>query len=377
VALAAPPPLPPPVLRAPAPYEVTFGHVAGTAPRGTKLLVVRAAGKVIAMRHLRGRRFDLRVPIPHRDVTVRVTAITLVGRRSSASVDHVFGLPRRAMPRGTLAHLERVLVRRIVPLVRSFSGSSAVYIRDLTTGAGAAWNARARFPAASTLKLAIAVEALRTLSGKPSAGTYADRLLREMLDYSDNGAADDLEVLFGGSTSGGGARVNTLMRGLGLVDSEMYGGYERGPAGRPPIPVRVDDQPYWGIGKYTSAYDLAQLFAYVHLAAEGKGRLAKRYGSGFTPADARYLLYLLSHSADHGKLDRFLAGSGAFVAHKAGWITSARHDAGLVYWRGGVFSVAVMTYGAGVGTASDVLAGRVARRALERLDAVTRRRSRP
>jgi Beta-lactamase enzyme family len=352
---------------------VSFGHVAGTAPRGTKLLVVRAGGKPIAMRHLRGRRFDLRVPIPHRDITVRVTAVTLVGRRSSASVDHVFGLPRRARPRGSVAHLDSNLSRRVARLVRAFPGASAVYVRDLTTGAGAAWNARARFPAASTLKVAIAVEALRTLSGKPSAGTYADRLLREMLDYSDNGAADDLEVLFGGSTSGGGARVNALMRGLGLVDTEMYGGYERGPAARrPPIPVRVDEQPYWGVGKYTSAYDLAQLFAYVHLAAEGKGRLARQYGSGFTRADARYLLYLLSHVADHGKLDRFLAGSGAFVIHKAGWITGARHDAGLVYWRGGVFSVAVMTYGAGVGTASDVLAGRVARRALTWLSRIDR-----
>jgi Beta-lactamase enzyme family len=303
---------------------------------------------------------------------VRVTATTLAGRRSTASVAHVFGLPRGARPRGTLAHLDGALAARIVPLVRAFPGASAVYLRDLTTGAGAAWNARAHFPAGSTLKLAIAVETLRTLAAKPAPGSYIDRLLRSAIMYSSNEAANALEVLFGGSTSNGGHQVDGLMRTLGLVDSEMYGGYIPGTlARRAPIPLRTDEPPYFGVGKFTSAFDLAQLFAYVHLAAEGKGRL-ERLG-GFTAADARYLLYLLAHVVDRGKLDRFLGGR-ASALHKAGWITTARHDAGIVYWPGGAFVVAVMTHGAGVGIASDVLAGRVARLTLTRLTALRRGR---
>jgi beta-lactamase class A len=330
--------------------------------------VIRVAGKVVASQHLRGRRFDVRVPLPRRDVTVRVSAIALGGRRSSTSVNHVFGLPERASPRGTLAHVDGALVKRIVPLVRAFPGSSAVYIRDLTTGAGAAWNARAHFPAGSTLKLAIAVETLRSLPSTPRRGSYADGLLRRAIVYSDNVAANSLEVLFGGSTSGGSFLVNSLLRGLGLSDSEMYGGYIPGTlARRLPIPLRADESPYYGVGKHTTAYDLAQLFAYVHLAAAGKGRLAQQK-TGFTAADARYLLYLLAHVVDRGKLGRFLGGR-ASALHKAGWIRSARHDAGIVYWSGGAFAVAVMTYGSGVGKASDVLAGRVAARALERFAA--------
>ena len=55
------------------------------------------------------------------------------------------------------------------------------------------------------------------------------------------------------------------------------------------------------------------------------------------------------------------------VLHKAGWVDAARHDAGLVVWRGGVFVAAVMTYRAsGAGKRSDVLAGEVAAAALER-----------
>jgi hypothetical protein len=52
--------------------------------------------------------------------------------------------------------------------------------------------------------------------------------------------------------------------------------------------------------------------------------------------------------------------------HKAGWISYARHDAGLVYWPGGVFVAAVMTTGSGVGESSDLLAARIARVALQR-----------
>ncbi len=53
--------------------------------------------------------------------------------------------------------------------------------------------------------------------------------------------------------------------------------------------------------------------------------------------------------------------------HKAGWVNDARHDAGLVFWRGGVFVAGVMTWSSrGVGVSADVLAGRVATAALER-----------
>ena len=56
------------------------------------------------------------------------------------------------------------------------------------------------------------------------------------------------------------------------------------------------------------------------------------------------------------------------VLHKAGWITKARHDSGLVYSSGGAFVVSVLTWnGGGVGSASDVLATRVARAAIDRL----------
>jgi hypothetical protein len=256
-----------------------------------------------------------------------------------------------------------MLALRLQGLRRSFPATSAAFVENLSTGQGASWNAGARLPAASTLKVAIAVEVLRAMRGKPPSGSMLDTLIRAMLVDSSNDAANALEVYLAGSTGAGGARVNALMHSLGLVDTEMFGGYVRGTAVRDPIPVSVDDQPRLPLGKYTTARDLAQLLAYVHLATEGRGLLAERYGYGFTPSDARYLLYTLAHVADRGKLGRFLGGS-VLLAHKAGWIVQARHDAGLVYWPGGVFVAVVMTYGRSVGVASDLLAGRVARTAL-------------
>jgi len=363
LASSAPPPPPVPfALVAPAEREVSFGRIAGRLPRGKWAVVVRADGRPLAVRHVTGSSFDFRVSLPRRDTTVRVSAYAAGRRTEQATIRHVFGLPRSAEPRAVRGSHDARLSRGVRALARSFPGTSGLYVEDLVSGTGGAWNARARFPAASTLKLAIAVEALRRHAGKPERGSYLDSLLQRMLIDSDNDAANEAE-----STFGGGSRVDDLLHGLEIGDTWMGGGYLHGTPLLPPIPVRVESQPSFPCCKYTTAFDLARLFAYVHLAAGGRGPLNGRYGAAFTPSDARYLLYLLVHVGDRGKLGRFLGGGPYVLLHKAGWISYARHDAGLVYWPGGVFVAAAMTYGNGVGTASDVLAGRAARIALTRL----------
>ena len=191
---------------------------------------------------------------------------------------------------------------------------------------------RAHFPAGSTLKLGIAVETLRSLRGKPARGSYVDRLLRRAIQSSDNIAANELEVLIGGSTSGGDHRVTALMHDLGLVDSEMYGGYIPGTLARR-LPIHcADEQPYYGVGKRTSAYDMAQLFAYIHLAAGGKGRLAKRLAR--LHANGRALSPLPARTSPTGASST--ASSAA--AHRpctkpAGSPPTSRRS--IVYWAGG------------------------------------------
>jgi hypothetical protein len=154
----------------------------------------------------------------------------------------------------------------------------------------------------------------------------------------------------------------------------MYGGYIIGTGLEPPrdvagrgVPLTVVSQPAWGIGKSTTAKDLAQLHRAVWLASGGLGPLG-RPGSGIEPAEARYVLYLLSQAQPSSKLARVTHGRrGVVVLHKAGWVDAGRHDAGLVVWNGGVYVAAVMTYRSeGAGRRSDVLAGDVAEAALRR-----------
>jgi len=362
------------VIERPAAYQVSYGVVEGRAAPGARRVIVRIDGRIARSLRLTRRAFRLDVPLPPRDVRVRVETVDAKGRRAGRTVANVFGLPHAARPRERLLRLDPGLQADVRRLSRGFPGVAAVYVENLGTGAGAAWNARATFPAASTLKLAIAVAVLSRSDGPPSAGSFVDRLVRRMLDDSDNESANQLLVALGGSTSSGGHVVDGVMRSIGLERTVMYGGYILGTSLGPTrevaargVPVSVVEQPAWGVGKATTAVDLARLHRAVWLASGGLGPLV-RGGSGVSPAEARYLLYVLAHVRDHGKLGRFVGRRpGGIVLHKAGWIDEARHDAGLVVWRGGVFVAAVMTYDhAGAGTRSDVLAGRVAQAAIRR-----------
>lgn len=360
----AAPPLSPPAIEQPAPYQVSFGLVTGVAAAGTRRVLVTARHRELADKPLRGRRFALRVALPLGDVAVRITTIGLGGRRSSAVVLNVFGLPAASRPRAVGARNDPVLARRLRLELGRYAGTASAYVQSLTGGSGAARNAKARFPAASTLKLAIAAAVLADYSGIPPPSSSVGSLLHEMIVPSDDAAANALLIWLAGSTSAGGERVNGLMRSIGLRDSLMYGGYEvRRLSGG--IPARVEEQPVFGVGKHTTARDLAALHRAIWLAAGNQGDL-RSARAGFSAADGRYLLWLLAHVRDTPKLDRFVGKDrDVAVLHKAGWINAARHDSGLVFWGGGVFVVAVMTWRQdGVGPSSDVLAGRCARLAL-------------
>lgn len=372
--MAPPPPPHPPAIDRPAPYQASYGVVEGRAASGARRVVVRVDGRIVAGLRLRGRSFLVDVDLPPREVRVRVETIDSRGRRAGRTVPHVLGLPRAARPRLRVPRLDPRLQEDVRRMAARFSGTAGVYLENLTSGAAAAWNARATFPAASTLKLAIAVTTLSRADGPPAPGSGIDRLVRSMLVASDNESANRLLVMLGGSTSGGGRIVNDAMRSIGLERTEMYGGYIIGtstepirePAGRG-VPLNVVSQPSWGVGKATTALDLAQLHRAVWLASAGLGPLG-RARAGVDSGEARYLLYLLAQVQRRSKLGRATHGRpGVLVLHKPGWVDAARHDAGLVVWRGGIAVAAVMTYrSAGAGKRSDVLAGDVAEAALLR-----------
>ena len=357
----------PPVVLAPGPHQASFGAISGRVGRRAVRVVVRVDGHLRGTRAPRRGRFSFHVRLPPRDVSIRVTALDRRGRGASTTVRPVRGLPAAAAPRYVRSIRDGKLMGLIGHLVRRFPGTSAVYVEDLRSGHGAAYNARARFSAGSTLKLAIAVAVLRALHAPPRPGSSVSQLMDAMLLQSDNAAANDLADLVGG-----GYVIDEMLRTLGLYDTEMDGSYIVEPRAKvAPIPIGITSQPYVEPGKYTTAFDLARLIRDVELAAAAKGVLHRRFPS-FTPAAARYLLYELAHVQDPGKLSRFLPRN-VEVAHKAGWHSTVRHDNGLVFWSGGSFVATVMTWKSyGVGTDSDVLAGRVAWLALRRFARLAR-----
>jgi hypothetical protein len=361
----------PPAIYSPASREVSFGRVEGRVGPGTREVRVRVDGRLVATKPVHRRRFALVVPLPARDVTLRISAVDAVGRHASTIVGPVFGLPQEVAPYAgpipPLRGYEDVsLDRRLRALARRFPGSCAFFVQDLRTGAGAAWNARARFPAASTLKVAIAIELMRELRSVPAPQSRLGGLLWKMLVYSDDRAANELLQTIGGSTSGGAARVDTMMRTFGLADSVMYGGYlVEDSLMRRAIPLEIVSRPSF-IGKYTTAWDLARLERGLHLAAGARGALIWRFRGAFTPSDARFLLYLLAHARTRGGLN-YARGGGVTLLHKAGWTSKVRHDTGLMYSRHGALVVTVLTWnGGGVGSASDLLATRIGRAATAR-----------
>jgi hypothetical protein len=358
-----------PAIVAPGPRQASFGRViVSLAPR-TERVTLYVNDEVARERTVTQQVMRFTIALPRGDSRLRVVAHYANGGSRADSVEPVLGLPRAGRPTGTKPQLEWLLQRRLRKLADEFPGTPGFYVMNLRTGLGAGWNARARFPAASTVKLAIAVEVLRRLSTIPRPDSALGYDLRRMLVFSSNKSANELLEWLGGSQTAGASQVTSMLHRVGLMDTYMYGGYIIGTSSHRPIPLNVVSQPSF-TGKYTSAWDLARLHQYVHRASTGHGPLITRL-AGFTRAEARHLLYQLGHSVDHGKLDRFVKDEAIAVPHKAGWITTARHDAGIVYWAGGAFVAAVMTWnGNGVTTTSDVLAGRMARSALDRFEAL-------
>ncbi len=158
------------MIERPAPYQVSYGMVEGRAPSGARRVIVRVDGTIVRALPLAGRRFTVDVPLPAREVTLRVETVGANGRRAGSTVPHVFGLPRAARPRVRIPHLDAGLQADVRRLAVGFPGSSAAYVENLSTGAASARNARATFPAASTLKLAIAVTVLARMQGSPPPG---------------------------------------------------------------------------------------------------------------------------------------------------------------------------------------------------------------
>jgi beta-lactamase class A len=246
-------------------------------------------------------------------------------------------LPRTSLPRGSMraraaAGVDVALERQLAAMGRGYGGWAAFWVHDLVSGRVAGWNSDARFPAASTVKLAVLTAALRAIAVAPERSPHWYDV-RQLSGWSSNLAANRLHAWLGS------AQVASALRGLGMWSSTYPGPYRAGTArldAPKPPPTRT-----W---RYTTARDLGRALYALQAAAAGN-RYQQRL-TGLRRSRARLAIELLLSSwksGDNAGLVQPFVGR-APVAQKNGWIDEARLTAAIVYAQSGPKIVVVLVY---------------------------------
>ena len=341
---------------------VAFGAITVRVGAGTERVEVQRDGRLVARRDVPAGPRRVTVPLPAGSGAVRVRAEGHGGARWSATV-RLRVLPRSALRAGRMpGFVDAPLQRDVDRLVSGMPAIAGVYVQNLVTGCGAASNADAQFPAASTLKAAILVDAVRRGRARELAP-----LLDPMIRDSDDEAANRvLAALGGGDGVAGAASVTDTLRRLGLTRSLVRRPYIIEDARRP-LPITTTRSPALFTNFITTPYELARLMVAIHRGAIGRGGVA-RLGIGARTARAELTARLLD-VRDTTKIVAGAVPAGVPVAHKTGYTKEVKHDGGVVYLARGPVVAAVMTWSdAGVSDAvGDRFIAEVARAATRRL----------
>lgn len=322
-----------------------MGHAVVRIGRDTTSLGVWIDGRFV--RRIRVARAPARVAVP---LPVGFHALR-VRARGPGGVTWAPNRPLWVLPasaqraKGIGGRVDARLQRDVDRLTARLPAVSGVYVQHLVTGCGAAVNAAARFPAASTLKAAILLDAERAARGRPSP-TVAGLLDQMIIESSDRAANALLEIRGGGSGEAGARRVTDTMRAMGLRDTLIRRPYIIETAARrraPAIPLRATRQPALLTNFVTTPYELARIMVATHRGMRGAGPLPR---IGVLPRTVRTeVMPRLLRVRDRSKL---VAGvpDGVLVAHKTGYNTNVKHDAGVVYLRSGPVVVVAMSWDA-------------------------------
>lgn len=335
-----------PELETPRSGEAFFGLLSSRTPPGTAFADIRI-----------GRRQPIRVAIlddrllhrirlaPGRyDIVVNYVYAPnrVVGRARSQDV---WLLPSSAEHASGARAPNKSLSRRILELAQGFRGYSGIWLHDLTSGRTGAWNAEARFPAASTVKLAVLIAALAKFGPRPERSRVAYDL-KALTAWSSNLASNRLLDALGGSESRGSAIAQTVLERLGAYSSTFTGDYRIGTS---LSPVGTRNPPPLISSRVTTARDLGRMLYQIHAAA--LGRQAALTATGLTRHEARVGLGLLLSSearADNLGLFRPAVGRDYPLAQKNGWFSAVRHTAALLYAPEGPKIAILLTYRPGI-----------------------------
>jgi len=246
-------------------------------------------------------------------------------------------VPRFAAPK--IARAERALDERVArafeKIGRSYGAWAAFWYHDLRTGDWAGWNADAKFPAASTVKLGVIAAALRRWPRPERSPVWYD--LRQLAGWSSNLAANRVVRKLGGERA-----VQDALRRLGAHASTYPGPYRAGTSSATDAP-KPPPHRHWRV---TTAHDLGRMLYALQAAAAGNRYEQRRTGLTARTAGLGLGLLVAAHpGGGHAGLIRpYVRGP---VARKEGWLSDMRGTAALIYG-GGPRVVVVLTYRPGV-----------------------------
>lgn len=263
------------------------------------------------------------------------------------------------------------LAAELAPIVAAHKGDIAVSVRHLPSGAVYGHNADAVMPTASLIKLSILVDLYaRVAEGKvaladkvtltqddcvPGSGVITDNIspgavlsvldcARLMITVSDNTATN--LVLDKTTIAGPVARMKRMGYPETRVNAKVFKGSK--------TTIDPERSKQYGLGSTT--------------ARETTGLLADlARGKAVSAAADREILAILLKNQDNESLARDLPPGAAF-AHKSGWVSAARTDAGLIYYNGKpLVAICVLTNNivdrrSALDNATQVVIGKVGRR---------------
>ncbi len=325
-------------LTSPEPGAAFFGEVKGTAPPGTKRVQITLNGRSAVVVPASGTTFKATVNGPTGQTNVEALFIGSGGKQIDAAVSRgAWLLPAASTLHASATHADDLLSSRLAFAATHFPGYAAVYVERLATGDVGTWNADSRFPAASTVKLGVMVEAARRFGYAPTSRITYD--LEQIGRWSSNLAANRLLRMIGiGDSTVGVRAVEARLGSMGAPSSTYPGEYRAGTlSGGPPT------QPPLSTSRVTTARDLASILKTIVGAAAG--RAVGRAHTGLGVEGARSILRMLLQSqlvADNVGLLRPSVPKGLPVAQKNGWVRDTRSTAAVLFQRAGPTVVVVL-----------------------------------
>lgn len=331
----------------PVPGEAFFGEVVAVAPRAAATATVASRGTI------------RQVPVAAGIARARVSGPT--GPRGATVVLRAAGGSPIAMRRTRDAFLLPAsgevarpgsrpwprMRRHLARIAARHAGVNAMWAQRLADGRAAGWNADAEFPAASLVKLPLAVGAVMRMGARPwTHPAWQD--VSAVLRRSDDRAANRLSESLGSGCAGPDAMAADGLRRLGAAASTYPGCYLVEDDLQPRLPGGgVTAAPAWS-SRHTTARDMARMLFSLHAAAVPTPAARRR--GGIDPLRARMMLGLLLRAEQVGpNASLFAAGLAPStpIAEKNGWRSGEQHGAAIAYTAGGPVILVLLTQRAG------------------------------